>query len=132
MDPAGAGVTAAAVDGCRLCPSPARDRDVRYRGRGWVVVPHPTPAAGAVLHLLLVPDEHHRDLLDVPPWVLASAWTVLAWVRGAYKLDAYGLAASCGDPAGSGAEFGHAHLQVVAGAVDASGKVTVPMSGRSS
>lgn len=121
-----------AVMGCPLCPSPVRDRRALYQGRGWVVVPHPTPAAYTAQHLLLVPDEHHLDLLDVTPWLLASAWTVLAWVRGAYKLPAYGLAANCGDPDWSGAAFEHAHMEVIVGDQSDPGldKVTVPMFAR--
>lgn len=101
------------VDGCVLCPSERRNGRAVFRGRGWVVLPHPTPAAGR--RLLLVPDEHHEDLADTPPWLMAHLGTVLAWVRDTNRAGSYVLVARGGDPAVTGALWRHAHLDVAVG-----------------
>jgi diadenosine tetraphosphate (Ap4A) HIT family hydrolase len=111
-------VTAPAGDGCLLCDAGWRKERALYRGRGWWVVPHPTPAAGALRHLQVLPEQHAADLLDLPSWVLQSMWDVLKWVRGAYKLDFYGLVTRAGQyPDGAV----HAHTEVIVGDVHAPG-----------
>jgi len=91
-----------------------------------VALPHPTPAPGTARHLLLVPDEHHDDLVDAPPWLTSGMWLVLDWARKVYKLTHYGLVARGGDPAVTGALWRHAHLEVIVG--DGTGPVHVEVS----
>ena len=98
---------------------------VMYRGRGWFVAPHPYPAPGILRHVIVAPEQHAPDLLDLPPWVLVSVWDVLRWYRGAHKLSHYGLIGRGGNPDATGAVLDHAHLEVIVGAVDQPGRDAV-------
>ncbi len=119
----------AVVDSCQLCPSSGRDGRALFRGRGWLVLPHPTPAAGTGQHLLLVPNDHYDDLCDAPPWLMAGMWEALRWVRAVNTLTAYGLVGRGGDRAATGALWQHAHLEIVAGDGVSTDGVRVQVSG---
>jgi diadenosine tetraphosphate (Ap4A) HIT family hydrolase len=103
---------------CLFCPGglAAQNRqEVLLRTRHWSVTPNAFPYAGTKLHLLLVPDQHAGDLLDLDPEVQADFWTVLGQVRERHGLDYYGLGVRNGDCRYTGATIVHVHAHVLAG-----------------
>lgn len=97
---------------CPLCEV----EDPLYRVGPWSVVPSPDRAEGAHHHLLLVPDTHVADLLDLDREALAAFWPALEWVRDTYGVGAYGLAVNTG---------GHVHAQVITGDADRTVRIAI-------
>ena len=58
----------AATGACVFCPEQLavdENQPILHRTPLWTVTPNEFPYAGTKLHLLLVPDEHVTDLLDI-------------------------------------------------------------------
>ena len=105
---------------CIFCPGPLRAdpvQEVLWEGGGWTVTPNEFPYAGTVRHLLLIPDEHVEDLLDLSEPARAGFWPALRWVRDEYGLTYYGLAARNGDCRFTGGTIHHVHVHVIVGDV---------------
>jgi len=104
---------------CLFCPdqSPV-DLPVVQRLPLWTVISNRFPYRGTKLHLLLVPDEHVADLIDLSAAAQAGFFTALAWARSEYGLSFYSLAARNGDPRFTGATIGHLHVHLLTGDVD--------------
>ena len=102
---------------CLFCPSPPI-KPVLHRTEHWRVVANDYPYAGTALHLMLVPDAHVADLLDLDPPVQADFWVALGWVRAHHDLRFYGLGARCGDCRFTGVTIEHVHVHVVVGDVE--------------
>jgi ATP adenylyltransferase len=103
---------------CLFCPGGLAGhnrQEVLFRTRHWAVTPNAFPYPGTKLHLLLVPDQHAGDLLDLDPEVQADFWTALGQVRERYELDYYGLGVRNGDCRFTGATIVHVHAHVLAG-----------------
>lgn len=106
---------------CLFCPphlAGHAHQKVIHRTEHWSVTPNEFPYTGTRLHLLLVPDAHVADLLDLTPAALADFWTALAWVRDTHGLDYYGLATRNGDGRFTGATIEHVHVHVIVGDID--------------
>jgi ATP adenylyltransferase len=106
---------------CVFCPEQLaadENQPILHRTPLWTVTPNEFPYPGTKLHLLLVPDEHVTDLLDLSPAAQADFWAVLGWVRDRYGLAYYGLGARNGDPRFSGGTIYHVHVHVIVGDVD--------------
>lgn len=99
-------------------PAASPERDIIHRTALWTVIPNEYPYRGARLHLLLVPDEHVTDLVDLSDRAKADFWTALGWVRDHYGLAHYGLGARNGDPRCTGGTIYHLHVHVIVGDVD--------------
>ncbi len=105
---------------CLFCPEhldAQPEQRVVHRTAWWSVTPNRFPYAGTDVHLLLVPSAHVPDLLDLAADALADFWTALAWVRGEYSLEFYGLGARCGSCEFTGGTIEHVHVHVIVGAV---------------
>jgi diadenosine tetraphosphate (Ap4A) HIT family hydrolase len=106
---------------CLFCPehlaADARQRTV-HRTAHWTVTPNEFPYAGTKLHLMLIPDEHVSDLLDLSPPAQADFWQALGWVREQHGLEYYGIAARNGDPRFTGGTIVHLHIHVIVGDPD--------------
>lgn len=103
---------------CLFCPDGLAGHagdEVVLRTRHWSVIPNAFPYAGARLHLLLVPDEHAEDLLELSEPARADFWTALAQVRQRYRLTHYGLGSRNGDCRYTGATIAHVHAHVLVG-----------------
>jgi diadenosine tetraphosphate (Ap4A) HIT family hydrolase len=103
---------------CLFCPDglAAQNRqEIVLRTRHWSVTPNAFPYRGTKLHLLLLPDQHAADLLDLDPAVQADFWTVLGQVREQFGLDYYGLGVRNGDCRYTGATITHVHAHVLTG-----------------
>ena len=91
---------------CLFCPDElarhARQR-ILLRTRHWAVTPNEFPYRGTSLHLLLVPDQHAADLLDLSEEVRQDFWEALAAVAREHKLSHYG------------ATIRHVHAHVLVG-----------------
>jgi ATP adenylyltransferase len=110
----------AAAGVCVFCPQHlAHDpgQPVLHRTPHWTVTPNEFPYAGTALHLLLVPDEHVTDLLDLSAPSRADFWAALGWVREHYGLTYYGLGSRNGDCRYSGGTIYHVHVHVIVGDV---------------
>ena len=106
---------------CIFCPEHlAKDPDQRivHRTALWTVTPNEFPYRGTRLHLLLVPDEHVTDMLDLSDEAKADLWTALAWARENYGLTFYSMLARNGDCEFTGATVRHVHIHLVQGDVD--------------
>jgi ATP adenylyltransferase len=103
---------------CLFCPDglrrQARQR-VLFQTRHWTVTPNEFPYAGTSLHLLLVPQQHVGDVLDLGPDAQADFWTALAQIRERYGLRYYGLGMRNGDCRFTGATIAHLHAHVLVG-----------------
>jgi diadenosine tetraphosphate (Ap4A) HIT family hydrolase len=105
---------------CVFCPEHlAQDPDqpTLHRTPQWTVTPNEFPYAGTALHLLLVPDEHVTDLLDLSAAAQADFWAALGWVRDHYSLTYYGLGSRNGDCRYTGGTIYHVHVHVIVGDV---------------
>jgi diadenosine tetraphosphate (Ap4A) HIT family hydrolase len=113
---------------CLFCPDGlarhARQR-VLLRTRHWAVTPNEFPYAGTRLHLLLVPDQHASDMLDLAEEVRQDFWEALGAVARRHQLGHYGLGIRNGDCRYTGATIGHVHAHVLVG--DAGGTDTTPV-----
>lgn len=103
---------------CVFCPAQLHGSSrVLYRGAHWTVMPNDFPYAGTRLHLLLVPDEHVTDLVDLPAAAQQGYWSALAWVRDTYELTFYSLAVRNGDCEYTGGTVRHVHVHLLQGDV---------------
>lgn len=104
---------------CIFCPEHmATGRRVLHRIPLWTIRPNEFPYAGTRLHLLMVPDEHVTDLLDLSPAAQAGLWEALRWIRDRYNLTFYSLAARNGDCEFTGATVRHVHVHLLQGDVE--------------
>jgi len=103
---------------CLFCPDGlarhARQR-ILLRTRHWSVTPNEFPYQGTSLHLLLVPDQHAADLLDLSEEVRHDFWEALAAVAREHELSHYGLGVRNGDCRYTGATIRHVHAHVLVG-----------------
>lgn len=104
---------------CIFCPDAAEGITGKavHRSAHWTVAPNDYPYRGTRLHLLLVPNEHVTDLLDLSPAAQADFWSALGWVREHHRLTYYGLGARNGDCACTGGTIYHLHVHVLVGDV---------------
>jgi diadenosine tetraphosphate (Ap4A) HIT family hydrolase len=105
---------------CLFCPDQLAadpDQPILHRTPHWTVTPNEFPYAGTALHLLLVPDEHVTDLLDLSVPAQADFWAALGWVRERYALTYYGLGSRNGDCRYTGGTIYHVHVHVIVGDV---------------
>lgn len=103
---------------CVFCPEHlAADpqQPILHRSAHWTVTPNEFPYAGTALHLLLVPDEHVTDLLDLSEPARADFWTALRWVRDHHRLTHYGLGIRNGDCRYTGGTIYHLHVHAIVG-----------------
>jgi ATP adenylyltransferase len=108
---------------CLFCPEYlARQEEQRIvlSTRHWTVTPNRFPYAGTSLHLLLIPDQHAPDLLELSDAVRADFWVALAAVAEASELRYYGLGVRNGDCRFTGATIEHVHAHVLVGPDDES------------
>jgi diadenosine tetraphosphate (Ap4A) HIT family hydrolase len=103
---------------CRPHLESDAEQRILHRTDSWSVTLNEFPYRGTRLHLLLVPDEHVGDLLDLSAAAQADFWAALGWVRSRYELTYYGLGARNGDGRFTGATIEHVHVHVVVGDVD--------------
>lgn len=106
---------------CIFCPEElAKDPHQRivHRTPLWTVTPNEFPYRGTRLHLLLVPNEHVTDMLDLSAEAKVDLWAALAWIRAEYGLAFYSLLARNGACEFTGATVRHVHLHLVQGDVD--------------
>ena len=106
---------------CLFCPEHlARHEQQRIvlSTRHWTVTPNRFPYPGTNLHMLLIPDQHARDLLELSDEVRADFWVALAAVAEADELRYYGLGVRNGDCRFTGATIEHVHAHVLVGADD--------------
>jgi ATP adenylyltransferase len=115
---------------CLFCPDGlarhARQQIV-FQSRHWAVTPNEFPYRGTVLHLLLVPDQHATDMLDLDEPVRQDFWSALSWVRAQHGLSYYGLGVRNGDCRFTGATVGHVHAHVLVGDADPKNDAAVRM-----
>jgi ATP adenylyltransferase len=102
---------------CLFCPG-QEPLAVLHKTPQWTIVPNRFPYRGTRLHLMLVPDEHVVDMIDLSPAAREDFWSALAWIRERYDLTYYGLAARNGDPRFTGGTIRHLHIHVVVGDVE--------------
>ena len=106
---------------CLFCPeglSRQTRQQILFQTRHWTVTPNAFPYPGTVLHLLLVPQQHAADLLDLDEDVRQDFWTALAQVRSRCDLGYYGLGVRNGDCRFTGATIRHVHAHVLVGDTD--------------
>jgi ATP adenylyltransferase len=115
---------------CLFCPEGlARHarQQVLFRTRHWTVTPNEFPYPGTSLHLLLVPDQHAADLLDLTEEVRQDFWQALRAVADRHQLGHYGLGVRNGDCRFTGATIAHVHAHVLVGDTHAPGAPPVRM-----
>jgi ATP adenylyltransferase len=106
---------------CVFCPEHlAQDRNqpILHRTPQWTVTPNEFPYRGTRLHLLLVPDEHVTDLVDLSAEAQRDFWSALSWVREHYGLSFYSLAVRNGESEYTGGTIRHVHVHLLQGDVD--------------
>jgi ATP adenylyltransferase len=115
---------------CLFCPDGlarhARQR-ILYRTRHWAVTPNEFPYQGTSLHLLLVPDQHAGDLLELSDEVRQDFWAALGAVAREHQLTHYGLGVRNGDCRYTGATVAHVHAHVLVGDAETAGAPPVRM-----
>src|SRR5215468_9716236 len=108
---------------CLFCPEHlARHEQQRIvlSTEHWTVTPNRFPYSGTILHMLLIPDQHARDLLELSDEVRADFWVALAAVAEANELRYYGLGVRNGDCRFTGATIEHVPAHVHEGPADQS------------
>ena len=103
---------------CLFCPDGlARHsrQQILLRTRHWAVTPNGFPYQGTSLHLLLVPDQHASDLLELSEEVRQDFWEALSAVARVHQLSHYGLGVRNGDCRYTGATIAHVHAHVLVG-----------------
>jgi ATP adenylyltransferase len=103
---------------CLFCPDGlARHarQQVLFRTRHWAITPNEFPYPGTSLHLLLVPDQHAGDLLELDEEVRQDFWEALGVVAREHRLSHYGLGVRNGDCRYTGATIGHVHAHILVG-----------------
>ena len=106
---------------CLFCPDylvSHPGQQILLSTRHWLVTPNAFPYAGTQLHLLLIPDQHVGDLLQLSDEVRADFWVALAAVAEASELRYYGLGVRNGDCRFTGATVEHVHAHVLVGPDD--------------
>jgi ATP adenylyltransferase len=106
---------------CLFCPEHLGNGHVhRILGRtsAWSIIANRYPYKETKLHLLLIPDQHVADILDLSDASLADFWIALAWIRRTYTLEYYGVAMRCGDCRYTGGTIQHVHVHVIVGDVE--------------
>jgi ATP adenylyltransferase len=106
---------------CIFCPEHlARDANQRvlHRTSLWTVTPNEFPYARTRLHLLLVPDEHVTDLVDLSSEAQADFWVALKWVRDHHGLTYHSMVARNGECEFTGATVRHVHVHLLQGDVE--------------
>jgi len=112
---------------CLFCPDGLSGQQILLRTRHWSVTPNEYPYPGTSLHLLLVPDQHAGDLLDLSEEVRQDFWAALGEVAREHRLSHYGLGVRNGDCRYTGATIGHVHAHVLVGDADAADAPPVRM-----
>jgi ATP adenylyltransferase len=120
---------------CLFCPkhlSVDAEHPALLKTAHWTVVNNRYPYKGTRQHLLLIPDAHVSDLVDLPPESHHDFWDVLSWVRDHYTMTYYGLGVRNGDNRFTGGSIWHVHVHVVVGDVNdpAHGPVRMKLSSR--
>jgi dihydrofolate reductase/diadenosine tetraphosphate (Ap4A) HIT family hydrolase len=113
---------------CLFCPEHLavdEGQPILHRTRHWTVTPNEFPYPNTRLHLILVPDEHVTDLVDLSDKAQREFWEVLRWVRDHNGLTFYGLVNRSGFCEFTGATIRHVHVHVVQGDVDDPGHQAV-------
>jgi ATP adenylyltransferase len=103
---------------CLFCPEGlARHarQQILFQTRHWTVTPNEFPYRGTSLHLLLVPDQHAADLLELATEVRQDFWLALGAVADKHQLSHYGLGVRNGDCRFTGATIAHVHAHVLVG-----------------
>jgi ATP adenylyltransferase len=103
---------------CLFCPEQLAadpDQEILHRTGHWTVTPNKFPYAATTLHLMLVPDAHVTDLLDLSDAAQQDFWVALRWVRDRYHLTYYGLGARNGECRHTGGTIAHVHVHVIVG-----------------
>jgi len=111
----------AAAGTCIFCPEHlAKDSHQRvlHRTTLWTITPNEFPYQGTKLHLLLVPDEHVTDMVDLTAQAQRDFWVALAWARDHYRMTYHSMVVRNGDCAFTGATVRHVHVHIVQGDVD--------------
>lgn len=106
---------------CVFCPQHlATDPNQRtlHRTALWTVTPNEFPYEGTRLHLLLVPDEHVTDVVDLSAEAKHDFWVALRWVREYHRLTYYSMVIRNGDCERTGATVRHVHVHLLQGDVD--------------
>ena len=106
---------------CLFCPEYLASQprqQILLTTRHWTVTPNAFPYAGTQLHLLLIPDQHAGDLLQLSDEVRADFWEALGAVAEANDLRYYGLGVRNGDCRLTGATIEHVHAHVLVGSED--------------
>ena len=106
---------------CIFCPGQlpeSPEQPVVLRTAHWTVRPNRYPYKGTQEHLLLIPNEHVTDLVELSPEAQQDFWQALAQVREKYALTYYGLGARNGDFRFTGGTIEHLHIHIVVGDVD--------------
>ena len=115
---------------CVFCPDglrrDGRDR-VLARTSHWSVVPNEFPYEGTSLHLMLIPDQHVRDMTDLDKAAQQDFWNALAMVHERYDLKHYGLGVRNGDCRFTGATVAHTHVHLLVADVQSPVEVPVRM-----
>jgi ATP adenylyltransferase len=104
---------------CLFCPEHlGSEQQVEYSTQWWSVTGNRYPYAGTKLHLLLVPRQHVRDMIDLDQLAQADFWQVLRWVRENYGLTFYGFGVRNGPFQYTGSTVEHLHAHVMVGDVE--------------
>jgi ATP adenylyltransferase len=107
-----------AAELCLFCPQALREhatQQILWETEHWIITPNEFPYQGTSLHLLVVPQQHVGDVLDLDVAAQADFWTALASVRERYDLTYYGLGMRNGDCRYTGATIAHVHAHVMVG-----------------
>jgi ATP adenylyltransferase len=106
---------------CLFCPEQlarhSHQRILLSTGH-WSVTPNEFPYAGTSRHLLLVPRQHARDLLELSDEVRSDFWVALAATAQAFQIRHYGLGVRNGECHFTGATIAHVHAHVLVGSDD--------------
>lgn len=115
---------------CLFCPEALAQharQQILFQTRHWTATPNEFPYPGTRLHLLLVPDQHAADLLDLTEEVRQDFWLALAAVSEKHQLSHYGLGVRNGDCRFTGATIAHVHAHVLVGDTQAADAPPVRM-----
>lgn len=112
---------------CLFCPEAVttlQNQAIPWEGDHWTVTSNAFPYNGTLIHLLLVPNVHVSDMIDLPSEAQQEFWTALSEIRQMYELTHYGLGVRSGDCRYTGATISHVHAHLLVGpeAVDAEGQ----------
>jgi ATP adenylyltransferase len=115
---------------CLFCPDALRShahQRIILETPHWSVTPNEFPYKGTALHLLVVPNEHVSDLLDLTPAARNDFWDALTAIRERFALKHYGLGVRNGDCKFTGATIAHVHAHVLVGDSNSADEVPVRM-----